>query len=158
MARKYERINFVIAHLGGFFMYDDRLPAALQRVAKIDNIFFDTAMVTDAQVINCAISVLGYHKILFGSDAPFGYFRGKFIRENGRTIFLPDDDWSWRQNCNQKENSHSNMVLLDSILAIKEGLQSSLGDCLVDFNLGKYSIFYANAKSLLNGIRPDSVK
>ena len=151
LANKYREINFIMAHMGGFFLFDEKLSQALEKVSKVPNIYFDTAMVVDPKVISCAISTLGCERILFGSDAPFGYMRGEFSKQGGQTRFYPDDYWPWDKDfLNRGVNTPHSMVVLNSILAIKQGLD----DCGESNDYGKNSIFFNNAISILNGTRP----
>lgn len=151
LAKEYRGITFIIAHMGGFFLFDKKLPQALVKVLKVPNVYFDTAMVTDPKVISCAVSILGFERVIFGSDAPFGYMRGAFSKQDGQIRFYPDNHWSWDSDFfNRGVNAPHGMVVLSSILAIKQALD----DCNDHNNFGKNLIFFGNAASILNGVKP----
>ena len=151
LAKKYRKINFIIAHMGGFFLFDERFPQALTKIYKVPNIYFDTAMVVDPKTISCAISVLGCERILFGSDAPFGYMRGEFSKQDGQTRFYSDDYWPWdKEFFARKASIPHGMVILNSILAIKQGID----DCNKLGDYEKNSIFFNNALAILKNAKP----
>lgn len=150
LANKYQNVHFIVAHLGGFYLLDDKFISALKKIVPCPNILFDTSMVTDSELIYSAISLLGCRRILFGSDAPFGYFKGKFLKHDGVTIFKPNCDWPWINPIFQPttKSDTEEMVCLQSILAIKHALEKANKND----SENKNSIFFGNALKLLNGL------
>ncbi len=147
LANKYKKINFIVAHLGGFYIFDDRLSLALHKIKPCNNIFFDTAMVTDTKVIYSAVTIIGCHRVLFGSDAPFGYFKGGFYKSNGGVIFKPNCNWPWINHAFDLSSLPviNTMVCLQSIVAIKTALEESNQDTHDNRNL----IFFDNSFKLI---------
>ena len=151
LAKEYRGITFIIAHMGGFFLFDKKLPQALAKVSRAPNVYFDTAMVTDPKVIGCAVSILGFERVIFGSDAPFGYMRGSFSKQGSQIRFYPDNHWVWDEGFfDRGVNIPHGMVVLNSVLAIKQALD----DCNDHDDSGKNFIFFGNAANILNGVKP----
>ncbi len=146
LANKYRWINFIIAHLGGAFLFNEQLPSALETLRPFSNVFFDTAMVTDPESVLAAVKIIGCKRIIFGSDAPFGYLRGEFIRHEEQTLFLPGFAWPWLDSRFSKlALKPGNMVFLQSLSAIRAALQASGADS--DYN--RNAIFFQNAIKLI---------
>lgn len=81
--RRYPRITLVIAHLGRSYT----LPHAeegLLPLAEEDGLYFDNSAVLNPQVHELALRVLGPERILYGTDNPVFYMRGR-RQWHGRT-------------------------------------------------------------------------
>lgn len=76
LAKKYPKIKVVLAHMGG---NDTSVVKKAVNVAKSSpNVFFDTSNISTPYRVEYAVDVLGPYRILFGSDYPWGSFRGNF--------------------------------------------------------------------------------
>lgn len=74
--RRYPHITVVIAHLGRSYT----LPHAeegLLPLANVDGLYFDNSAVLNPQVHELALRVLGPARILYGTDNPVFYMRGR---------------------------------------------------------------------------------
>jgi len=150
LARAYPRIRFVVAHMGVVYCYEPYFAKALESVKKQTNIFFDTAMVSDVRVIAKALEIVGPKRIIFGSDAPFSYFRGGYIiNPIGQRRFYSQLKFNWVRDSDRQDYSDQinslKLVHLNIILAIKQALEAL---ALKSQNNAKVDIFYNNGRRL----------
>jgi predicted TIM-barrel fold metal-dependent hydrolase len=128
LAYEFPCAKFVLAHMGVFYCYDPKFEDALSSVKHFNNIFFDTAMVADVKVISKAMEIIGPDRILFGSDAPFSYFRGGFIiGQDGKLRFYSQTKFSWVKEDDRKiyANEISTLKLshINILMAIKNAME-----------------------------------
>lgn len=148
LAQSYNRMTFVLAHMGNVYAYSSDLAKAYQTMARCPNICLDTAMVADPQVIAEAIAQIGSQRVIFGTDAPFSYIRGRHIDVGGHQTKLQSQfHFSWISaedyQAYQKEASSFRLMHLEIILAIK----SALDLLTLNQNATKMQIFWANANN-----------
>ena len=133
LAREYNNMAFIIAHMGNSYLYQDGFDIAMEKIVLVPNIFFDTSMVTDEKVIATAVSILGHKRILYGSDAPYSYLRGEFnYGKGGKILFDPEIRLPWvdkKRHQSYRETADSfTMVHVDSLMAIKKALKNTRKD------------------------------
>lgn len=154
LAGAYPETRFVIAHLGNTYLYHGSFASALAAVKKRSNIRLDTAMVADSAVIAQAIISLGHDRILFGSDAPFSYIRGRHaMNEQGKIRFQSQLPFSWTNpdeyQLYRKEADGFRLMHLNIMLAVKEAI--SLAGLKRFEREIKETIFYLNATTIFHG-------
>ena len=74
--RQYPRIKLVIAHLGRSYT----LPHAEQSLPQLagdEGLYFDLSAVHNPEVLRFALQTLGSARLLYGSDNPIFYMRGR---------------------------------------------------------------------------------
>lgn len=75
IAKKFETINFVAAHLAGNATDIIEKSIDVLTIEKLDNIYLDTSAGKLPRLIEKAIINIGSDKILFGSDEPYADLR-----------------------------------------------------------------------------------
>ena len=83
LRRKYPDINVVLAHLGRCYTLP-HAEEALPQLADDEGLYFDNSAVLNPDVHRYAFSLLGPGRILYGTDNPIFYMRGRRQWE-GRT-------------------------------------------------------------------------
>ncbi len=80
LSEKYPSVIWNLAHCGRSFIpdYIEGTIPCLKRLLK-PNIYFDTAAVTDSEVFTIVFSEFSPDRILFGSDIPVAFLRGKCV-------------------------------------------------------------------------------
>ncbi|MFA6376970.1 MAG: amidohydrolase family protein, partial [Candidatus Paceibacterota bacterium] len=147
LAKKFKKISFVVAHMGNVYLYDKRFLEALQKISKVPNVLFDTAMVADPQVLAEALAILGSQRIIYGSDAPFSYIRGRFynsgvgIRLQSQVRFNWVDPLEYQQY--RQEAKDFKLMHIRIIMAIGEAMQLSATRNVEE---AKNNIFCSNAQ------------
>ena len=74
--RRYPRLRLVIAHLGRCYTLA-HAREALPQLADDPGLYFDSSAVMNADVHRFALQTLGPERILYGSDNPIFYMRGR---------------------------------------------------------------------------------
>jgi len=78
-AKKYPKVNFIAAHLGGNTTDLIEKAIKLLTIEKLNNIYLDTSAGKLPWLIEQAVLKLGSDKIIFGSDEPYADLRiGKY--------------------------------------------------------------------------------
>jgi uncharacterized protein len=122
--RKYPNVVLVIAHLGRCYTLP-HAEEAFPHFADDEGLFFDTSAVINPDVLRLALETFGPRRLLYGSDTPIFYMRGRrqydgrayinrtsypfyFNREREPaeiearyTLFMYEDLWAIRQACEQ---------------------------------------------------------
>ncbi len=75
--RKYPQIQLVIAHLGRCYTLPHAQEAFTPELAADDGLYFDTSAVLNREVIRLALTRFGPDRIVFGTDNPIFYMRGR---------------------------------------------------------------------------------
>lgn len=150
LASKYRDVKFIVAHMGNIYCYRSDLPFIFREIKKRENILLDTAMVADSQVTAEALKAVGSGRVIFGSDAPFSYLRGRHVDVGDqKSIFQSQAQFNWVSQdayCLYKEEAKGfKMMHLNIILSIKEAL-GVLGK--QDNRKIKEQIFYLNSKNI----------
>lgn len=150
LARTYPQVQFIVAHMGTTYCYESEFDTAMNLIRKQANIFLDTAMVSDSCVIAKTLEIVGPKKILFGSDAPFSYFRGGYvINPVGKRRLYTQLNFNWvkynDRQYYQDQVDNLKLAHINIILAIKEALGVLTPKSQ---NNAKNNIFYHNSKML----------
>ncbi len=95
LSEKYPDVVWNLAHCGRSFIpeYIEKAVGSLKQLMK-RNIYFDTAAVTDSEVFTIAFSEFGSEKILYGSDIPVAFLRGKCVGFGYDWAFIADETHS----------------------------------------------------------------
>ncbi|MBU0636903.1 amidohydrolase family protein [Patescibacteria group bacterium] len=97
LAKKYKKATFLVAHMGNHQEKEDGVAEAFFAISSYRNIYLDTSFNASSEIISLALRLIGPDRIVFGSDAPLAFLRGKWeksliynsIRIKGR------EKWSW---------------------------------------------------------------
>ncbi|MCL2816203.1 MAG: amidohydrolase [Oscillospiraceae bacterium] len=81
LAKECPETNVVLAHCGRCYHPLEIFKAepSMGAMAKLGNVYMDTAMVMEPAVIETAIKAMGHGKILFGTDLPIAAMTGKRV-------------------------------------------------------------------------------
>lgn len=81
LAKECPNASVVLAHCGRCYHPLEIFKAApsMEVMAKLGNVYMDTAMVMEPAVIETAIKTMGHDKLLFGTDLPIAAMRGKRV-------------------------------------------------------------------------------
>ena len=130
----------VLAHVGVPMNFDD-LRLALTHLRRYPNLYFDTAMVDDEELIARVIDAVGPSRLLFGTDLPFALVRGRKDRREGGSTLLTQEPYRF----GKPAGSRCTYLLYESILAIKRA-SARVGLSTTDVR----SIFVDNARSIFS--------
>ena len=145
LAARYPHARFILAHMGVNYLYSASYRDALVAIASFPNIFMDTAMVSDVEVFAAALGILGYQRILFGSDAPFSIINGHFCHDGqGKIRLKSSEDMAWVKIGYEGQEGiwPERFFHLQIIAAIKQAVDDLKKE---DRQRAKLSIFSENA-------------
>lgn len=92
LARRYPNTRIIFAHIGrAYFMKN--VVGNLDAIAACPNAYIDLAMVNHPGVLQYAFRHFPQERILFGSDAPIAWLKGKSIEVNDQYAYLMGEDY-----------------------------------------------------------------
>jgi predicted TIM-barrel fold metal-dependent hydrolase len=150
LAREFPRARLVVAHMGVVYCYVPDFDQAMAAIQPYNNIYLDTAMVSDSRVIAKAFETIGPNRILFGSDAPFSYLRGGYtINPAGQRRLYSQTKYNWVS----KEDRRHYTDRLDSLKLIHLNIVSAIKQAMealapASHNKAKDDIFWRNGSTL----------
>jgi predicted TIM-barrel fold metal-dependent hydrolase len=87
ICQRYPRAQIIFAHVGRAYWYRN-VVGNLDGIARCPNAWLDTAMVNHTDVLHYAFTHFPRERILFGSDAPIAWLRGKSVEINDQYAYL----------------------------------------------------------------------
>lgn len=147
--RRYPNIVLVIAHLGRCYTEPQALEA-LPQFADDPELFFDSSAVINPACHRVALQHLGPQRILYGSDNPVMYMRGRRQYHDRTYINRTNHPFYFNHDREPAEvEARYTLFMYEDLLAIKQAC-TELGIVAreeID------SIFYSNAARLIAGIQ-----
>lgn len=92
ICRRYPRARLIFAHIGRAY-YLSNVIGFLDGIAACPNAYVDTAMVNHEGVLEYTFRNFPLDRILFGSDAPVAWLRGKSVEINNQYAYLMGEDY-----------------------------------------------------------------
>ena len=87
LCQRYPRTKIIFAHIGRAY-YLSNVTGFLNGIADCPNAYIDTAMVNHEGVLEYAFNNFPRERIVFGSDAPIAFLRGKSVEINNQYAYL----------------------------------------------------------------------
>jgi len=87
LCRRYPRAQIIFAHIGRAYFVSS-VTGFLDGIAACPNAYVDTSMVNHEGVLAYTFRVFPRDRILFGSDAPVAFLRGKSVEINHQYAYL----------------------------------------------------------------------
>jgi len=147
--RRYPNIVLVIAHLGRCYTEPHALEA-LPQLADDPGLFFDTAAVLNPACHRVALEQFGPQRVLYGSDNPILYMRGR--RQYRDRTYINRTNYPFHFNTDREPpevEATYTLYMYEDLRAIKQACEA-LG--MVERRLIE-AIFHDNAARLIEGIR-----
>jgi len=120
--REYPNVVLVIAHLGRCYTLP-HAQEAFPALAEDDGLYFDTSAVLNPQVLRLAIETFGPRRILFGTDNPILYLRGRQQWDGAKYAYRTDYPFYFNRDREPPE------VEAQYTLAVYEGLRALKETC-----------------------------
>ncbi len=147
--RRYPHIKLVIAHLGRCYT-EPHAREGLLPLAEDPGLYFDNSAVLNPAVHRLALEHIGYQRILYGTDNPVFYMRGR--REwQGRT-YINRTSHPFYFNTNRESpevEATYTLYMYEALKALKQACQ--------ELGLGTHEvqeIFAGNAQRLMETLSP----
>lgn len=137
--KTYPDMQLVLAHAGrGFNPY--HTIEGIESLANLDNVWFDSAAITEAGAFEAVIKKFGHQRLLYGSDYPISQLRGRYVAFGDNFAWLGIKELPCRQ-------VHS--VLRPTMLGIESLRMLKLAAMLLQLTDSQVEdIFYGNAARL----------
>ena len=135
----------MIAHLGRSYA-GGYARKGFPPLAEDDGILFDTSGVLNPAVFALALDRIGPERLMFGTDQPIFYMRGRRRWEGDQYINLTSGDYSWNVNREPPE------VEATYTLSLYEAMAACIDTCrALGFDEATlHAIFHANARRLVD--------
>jgi hypothetical protein len=151
LRRRYPRVTLVIAHLGRCYTLE-HAREALPPLADDEGIYFDSSAVLNADVYEFALQTLGPGRILYGTDNPIFYMRGR--RQFSERTYVNRTSYPFYFNRDREPpevEAQYTLFMYEDLLALRDACQRrSLGRGDVE------AIFHDNARRLAATANPQS--
>lgn len=139
MAKRYPDATLILAHAARAFASWTGVEA-VEKVAHLDNVWFDFSAVCESPAILQIIRKTGTQRCMWGSDYPVCMDRGKAISMGDSFYWINKNDLA---NFQSKTTISSYLVGLENLIAVRQAcILSDLSSKSVE------DIFYNNAKRL----------
>jgi predicted TIM-barrel fold metal-dependent hydrolase len=93
LCRRYPNARVIVAHVGRAYWLAN-VQGFLDGIAACPNAYLDTAMVNHEGVLEYAFRNFPRERILFGSDAPIAFLKGKSVEINNQYAYLMGEDYA----------------------------------------------------------------
>ncbi len=143
---EYPDIGFIMAHVGRAFTYYD-VNGSIDFLLPHENVLFDTALINSETVLTYLLQNTDASRVLFGSDAPLAFARGKDITVNNRHYYVSENMVPWGMGPGEAVSPHFTFYIYEEIRAMLYASKQVYGKAETD-PLEK--IFYKNAADILN--------
>jgi len=144
---RYPEVTMVIAHMGRLHC-PPSIEEGIDGVSDLENVYFDTSMITNPYTFTYALRKVGPEKLVFGTDMPSTLTRGKIICIDGRRVWAVKESYPWVKDEDRKlyEKEMDTFIPLvyEDILALKKALKTT--NLMSEENTRK--IFYENASEI----------
>ncbi|MBR4673129.1 MAG: amidohydrolase family protein [Victivallales bacterium] len=94
LCEKYPNVRFVFAHIGRAYFMKNIYQSNIDDFVKYPNAYFDTAMLNHEGVLKYTFDHFPAERIVFGSDAPIAFLRGKSVEINDQYAYLMGEDYA----------------------------------------------------------------
>jgi hypothetical protein len=146
--RRYPNVVLVIAHLGRCYTEAHALEA-LPLLADDPGIYFDSSAVVNPASHRVALDHLGPRRILYGSDNPIFYMRGRRQYNDRSYVNRTNYPFHFNQDREPPEiEATYTLMMYEDLRAIKQACQELGIVARPDIE----AIFHDNAAGLINGI------
>jgi len=93
ICRRYPNAKIIFAHIGrAYFM--NNVIGFLDKINKCENAYMDSSMVSHPGVLEYAFNNFPRERIVFGSDAPIAFLRGKSVEINDQYAYLMGENYA----------------------------------------------------------------
>lgn len=121
LCRSYPRVRIILAHIGRAY-YLKNVVGHLDRLKDLPNLYFDTAMLNHAEVIEYLFRTVAPHRVLFGSDIPIALAAGKSVEINDQYTYITPVPWEL-SICDTRGKIVFTSFLYEELRAIRKAVE-----------------------------------
>ncbi len=141
---KYKSIKFIMAHVGRAFCYYD-VEGTIDFLISYENVYFDTALINNRAVMEYLLRRVDSKRVLFGSDAPLAFCRGKDVEINNQHFYVSEKPVPWGIGPLEKHSVSLTFYIYEEIRAILYATKNVYGS---NETTHLEDIFYRNAERM----------
>jgi predicted TIM-barrel fold metal-dependent hydrolase len=147
ICNKYPNVKIIFAHIGRAY-YMSNVIGFLDGISNCENAYIDTAMVNHPGVLEYAFNNFSRERIVFGSDAPIAFLRGKSVEINNQYAYLMGENYAIGSTIYDADNVvQFTTFFYEQLRGIKEAaIKAGLSRKELE------NFFYNNIYNLLKGI------
>jgi len=148
LRRRYPRVVTVIAHLGRCYT-EPHAREALPHLADDAGLYFDISAVLNPAVLRLALKCIGPERLLYGTDNPVFFMRGRRTWEGRQYINHTSHDFFFNRGRHEppEVEARYTLYMYEALRALKE----ACGDLGIS-GAGVEGIFRDNAERLIAGV------
>lgn len=140
----YPNVRFIMAHTGRAFCFYD-VEGTIDFLTEKKNVWFDTALLNDPPVLEYLFRKVPSDRILYGSDAPLAFTRGKDICVNNKHYYVAPKMVPWGLSALTDELLDLTFYVYEEIRAVLYASKAVYGNDEAE-HLNR--IFYGNARRM----------
>ena len=145
--REYPNVVLVIAHMGRCYTLP-HAEEAFPLLAGDDGLYFDSSAVLNPEVLRLAIRTFGPRRILFGTDNPILYIRGRQQWQGAKYVYHTNYPFYFNRDREPPEvEARYTLAVYEALRALKEACQ----ECGLPRDEVE-AILFGNAQRLAGGI------
>lgn len=93
---KFPKVKIILAHMGRCSTKEELIGASI-KLKNLENIFWETSTISSSEVFEEAIKIFGIEKILYGSDSPYAFTKGRIMDVPGeiKNPFITEKRFPW---------------------------------------------------------------
>jgi hypothetical protein len=146
ISRSYPDAKIILAHAGRSYCVFD-IVNSINEIKDLENVYVDTAMINNWEVIKILLENLGSGRIIYGSDLPVAGLRGKNICINDRHYFFTAKPFPWSISGPGVNEENVTFFIYEEIKEILKAV-SSTGSGKEDIE----NIFFNNIRNIMDSI------
>ncbi len=148
ICQRYPNAKIIFAHIGRAYSMNNVI-GFLDKISKCKNAYMDTAMVNHPGVLEYAFNNFPRERIVFGSDAPIAFLRGKSVEINNQYAYLMGEDYAIGSTIYDADNIvQFTTFFYEQLRGIKEAtIKAGFSHKELE------NFFYNNIYNLLSGIK-----
>jgi hypothetical protein len=146
-ARAYPHAQIVLAHCGRCYLPDE-MKGAIASIADLPNVYMDTSMVMDPQVLEMVFRTIGPKRVLFATDFPVAAMRGRrvYLMDHWVDVVLPGYPPSAFRV--PSDDMRATFMAWEIALAVRRGAEMAGLD-----ETELKALFFQNGMDVLNRVR-----
>jgi len=141
----WPKAKIVLAHIGRAY-YLKNIVGQLDNLKDLPNLYYDTAMLNNSEVLEYLFRNVESEKILYGTDIPIALAPGKSVEINDQYTYVTPVPWSLSISDDHKKIIFTSF-LYEQLRAVKKAVRRlNLSDTFIQ------GLFYENGMHLLQTV------
>ncbi len=145
LARTYQNTGIILAHIGRAY-YLKNIVGYLNNIIPLQNVYCDTAMLNNWEVLEYLFAHFDSKRILYGTDTPIALCGGKSVEINDQYTYVTSKPWHLSISDDHGKLMFTSFIY-EEIRAVKKAcVRLGLGETFVE------NFFFKNGNTLINSV------